>query len=131
AKEIPIIPRRTERCDVEIVLGARLGPHEEERRPRTVLPAQYGARVELFLVESLQRRGARVWTKARVVRRGAGVGQLARVEVLPRRHERLRVQLQRKVGRHRVVETSREAEQVLVEVREDVVRRVSADRAEV
>src|SRR5689334_3556398 len=54
AKEIPVITRRLERPLVAITLEPALRPHQEERRSRTIFPAQHRTGVELLLVEARQ-----------------------------------------------------------------------------
>ena len=105
------------------VVRPSLRPDNKERRPRTVLPAQHGGRIELLVVEPP--RGERVRFVPIVIRRCVGVGQLAGVRVGAFTDERLRVELQGERGGDRVVHPSGEGNGFLLEVREPVgTRRV-------
>src|SRR5205085_10452303 len=108
-----------------------LSPNDKECRPRTVLPARHRARVQLLDVEARVLGRERVRAVSILVPGCAWVSQLAQSEVTPSRQERLGVALQRERRRRRVVEPAGEAEQLLVEVSEEIVRGITTDYAQV
>src|SRR3989441_7216820 len=111
---------------------ATLTPHDEQRGPRPVLPAEHDVRAELLEVESadvVRVRGIAVRLIAAVIVDGTRVrGQLTHVAERPLRDEWLRVHLERHVRAEWIGDTHRQRELLLLEVPEEVVRDVARVR---
>src|SRR5215213_6981573 len=103
-------------------LVAPLRPDEEDRGAGAVLPPHHRVRAELLEVEAARVAAGRVGPVARLVLAGPRLVELTPVVVVARGHERLRVHLQRQVGRRREVEARRQARRGLAQPREGVVR---------
>src|ERR1041384_1833771 len=105
-------------------LAART-PHEEERRPRPVLPAEYHVRAELLEVESADVVGVRRVAVGQIA--GGVIGrarirrQLTYVAERALGNERLRVHLERHVRRKGIGDPQRQRELPLLEVREQIM----------